>query len=100
MWPRGKDGAPMRLSSSARERGLRFGFEPVVATLFVLCMCPDGSEAAASVVTLKSMSLEELLNVQVTTVSRQPERASRAAAAVHVITEEDIRRSGARSIPE
>src|SRR5690606_25520611 len=37
---------------------------------------------------------------EVTSVSRKDERAIDAAAAVHVITEEDIRRSGARSIPE
>ena len=49
---------------------------------------------------LKTLTLEELANVQVTSVSRKEQRASEAAAAVHVITEEDIRRSGARSIPE
>lgn len=46
------------------------------------------------------LSLEELLNVKVTSVSRKAERRFDAAAAVHVITEEDIRRSGATSIPE
>src|SRR5207237_9319769 len=35
-----------------------------------------------------------------TTVSRRPEKLSQAAAAVYVITQEDIRRSGATSIPE
>ena len=49
---------------------------------------------------LKTLSLEELANIQVMSVSRKEQRASEAAAAVHVITEEDIRRSGARSIPE
>ncbi len=49
---------------------------------------------------LKTLSLDELANIEVTSVSRKEERASAAAAAVHVITEEDIRRSGARSIPE
>jgi iron complex outermembrane receptor protein len=49
---------------------------------------------------LKTLSLDELAKVQVTSVSRREERANEAAAAVHVITEEDIRRSGARSIPE
>src|SRR5918996_2138735 len=49
---------------------------------------------------LKTLSLEELSNIIVTSVSRKEERASEVAAAVHVITEEDIRRSGARSIPE
>lgn len=46
------------------------------------------------------MSIEALMNLQVTSVSRKSEPLSRAAAAVTVITQEDIRRSGATSIPE
>ncbi len=46
------------------------------------------------------MSLEQLVNQEVTSVSKQEEKASQAAAAVYVITNEDIRRSGATSIPE
>ncbi|MGE0084625.1 MAG: TonB-dependent receptor plug domain-containing protein [Desulfococcaceae bacterium] len=47
-----------------------------------------------------SLSLEELKNVKITSVSRTPEKLSEAAAAVFVITGDDIRRSGATSIPE
>ncbi len=46
------------------------------------------------------MSIEELLNVQVTSVSKKPERLASTAGAVHVVTGEDIRRSGAMSLPE
>jgi iron complex outermembrane receptor protein len=46
------------------------------------------------------MSLEELGNLQVTSVSKRPEKLSEAAAAVFVITREDIRRSAATSLPE
>ena len=49
---------------------------------------------------LLSLSLEELADVVVTSVSKQEESLQEAAAAVHVITNEDIRRSGATSIPE
>jgi iron complex outermembrane recepter protein len=49
---------------------------------------------------LTTLTLEELANVEVTSVSRNEQRARDAAAAVYVITQEDIRRSGARSIPE
>lgn len=49
---------------------------------------------------LKKLSLEELSNVEVTSVSRRPEPVYQAAAAVSVITQEDIRRSGVRSIAE
>ena len=45
-------------------------------------------------------SLEQLINAEVTTASRMPEKRSRVPAAVYVISQEDIRRSGATSIPE
>ena len=46
------------------------------------------------------MSIEELMNVEVTSVSRQPEPLFTSPSAIQVITGEDIRRSGATSIPE
>jgi iron complex outermembrane recepter protein len=49
---------------------------------------------------LKGLSLEQLGNIEVTTVSKGPVKVSQTPAAVYVITQEDIRRSGARSLPE
>src|SRR5882757_6803682 len=49
---------------------------------------------------LKHLSLEQLGNVEVTTASKEPEQIWRTPAAIYVITQEDIRRSGATSIPE
>ena len=49
---------------------------------------------------LLNLSLEELSNVQITSVSKRSEKASEAASAVYVITQEDIRRSGMTTIPE
>ncbi|MEW6235037.1 MAG: TonB-dependent receptor [Candidatus Omnitrophota bacterium] len=46
------------------------------------------------------LSLEELINVKITSVSKKPEKLTNAPAAVFVITQEDIKRSGATSIPE
>ena len=46
------------------------------------------------------MTIEALLDLRVTSVSREPEPLSHAAATVSVITQEDIRRSGATSIPD
>ncbi len=40
------------------------------------------------------------MNLEVTSVSKQPQKLLQAAAAIQVITGEDIRRSGAASIPE
>lgn len=50
--------------------------------------------------TLADLSLEELLSTEITTLSRKPESLVSAPAAVHLISQSDIRRSGARSIPE
>lgn len=50
--------------------------------------------------TLKRMSIEELMDVEVTSVSRIREDLQAAAAAVTVVSNEDIERSGATSIPE
>ncbi|MDP3217249.1 MAG: TonB-dependent receptor plug domain-containing protein, partial [Deltaproteobacteria bacterium] len=47
-----------------------------------------------------SLSIEELMNIKVTTVSRNPQKLTQVAAAVFVITQDDIRRSGATSIPD
>jgi iron complex outermembrane receptor protein len=49
---------------------------------------------------LKSLSLEELMNIEVTSVSKVPEKLSDAASAIQVITNDDIHRSGAANIPE
>src|SRR5205807_9728364 len=39
-------------------------------------------------------------NIEVTTASKEPVKVLRTPAAIYVITQEDIRRSGATSIPE
>jgi iron complex outermembrane receptor protein len=49
---------------------------------------------------LTQLSLEQLGNVEVTTISKDPQQVQKTPAAVFVITQEDIRRSGATSIPE
>ena len=49
---------------------------------------------------LTQKSLEDLMNVQVTSVSRKEQRTSQTAAAVFVISRQDISRSGATNIPD
>ncbi|HSI09284.1 MAG TPA: TonB-dependent receptor [Rariglobus sp.] len=56
--------------------------------------------AEDSVTTYKKLSLQELMDLEVTSVSRRPEKLSDTASAIQVITNDDIRRSGATSIPE
>src|SRR6202790_3521770 len=51
-------------------------------------------------VDLTGRSMEDLMNIEVTSVSKKGEKLSRTAAAIFVITQEDIRRSGAINIPD
>src|SRR5437588_9019648 len=74
-----------------------------ILSLAVLAVFLGGSASAQSpqgVPDISRMSIEELMNVEVTSVAKRPQRVADAAAAVFVITQEDIRRSGAASIPE
>jgi iron complex outermembrane recepter protein len=49
---------------------------------------------------LTTQSLEDLMNIQVTSVSKKEEKLSRTAAAIFVITQQDIQRSAATNIPD
>ena len=49
---------------------------------------------------LVDLALEDLARLEVATVSRKAQKLSETSAAVTVLTAEDIRRSGARSVPE
>ena len=49
---------------------------------------------------LTQLSLEQLGNIEVTTASKAPEEVWKTPAAVYVITQEDIQRSGATTIPD
>jgi iron complex outermembrane receptor protein len=61
---------------------------------------PPSSDSVSSPDVLKTLSVEELMNVVVTSVSRRAEPLAHAASAIQVITQADIRRSGATSLPE
>ena len=63
--------------------------------LFLPTMCP-----AAQDQDLTEFSIEELMDIKVTSVNKKSQRLSDSAAAIFVITREDIRRSGVTSIPE
>jgi iron complex outermembrane recepter protein len=70
----------------------------VFTTMFLVTSARGDSGQGAPDVT--AMSVEDLMNMQVTSVSKRSQKVADAAAAVFVITQEDIKRSGARNIPE
>jgi iron complex outermembrane receptor protein len=85
--------APRRLIASA---ALLMG---VLSGGFRAWATPQSTDAKAPD-DLKQMSLEQLGDIEVTTVSKDPQQVQKTPAAVFVITQEDIRRSGATNIPE
>lgn len=82
---------------------LRFGaasFLLIAANLSAANQVGDTNLMEISPAQLKKLSLEDLMQLDVTSVSRRAEPYREAPAAIQVITQEDIRRSGASSIPE
>jgi len=63
-------------------------------------MATLGQERQTPPKDLTTTSIEDLINVEVTSVSKKEQKLSTTAAAIFVITQEDIRRSGMTSIPE
>jgi iron complex outermembrane receptor protein len=59
-----------------------------------------GGVSAQNFPDVTAISLEDLMNLKVTSVSKREQKLGAAAAAIFVITQEDIRRSNARNIPE
>ena len=71
----------------------------LVLTTVLMAVCAHAASAQTTE-DLKRLSLADLMKIEVTTVTRVPETIARVPAAVFVITADDIRRSGATSIPD
>ncbi|NQW08727.1 MAG: TonB-dependent receptor [Alphaproteobacteria bacterium] len=71
-----------------------------LCALLVVVWASISPAAATSDNPITAMSLEYLMNVEVTTVSKHPEQLRDAAAAVYVLSREEIQRSGVSTIPE
>lgn len=79
--------------------GLRNLFITVILAIMHLgTTAQDASFSSAN--ELKKYSINELMNIEVTVVSRTPQKLADAASAVQVITGEAIRNSGAANIAE
>src|SRR5258706_578958 len=73
----------------------------LLASFLAVCLtATTEAQTSRSVPDVTAMSMEDLMNMQVTSVSKRTQKVADAAAAIFVITQEDIRRSGANSIPE
>jgi iron complex outermembrane receptor protein len=78
---------------------VKLSVAPVLGFWVVLSLFADTPDQR-SAASLKGLSLEELSQIDVTSAGKKEEKLSRVAAAVYVITQDEIRRSGVRTIPE
>jgi iron complex outermembrane receptor protein len=78
---------------------MKKSFLPIYS-LAVSLLMPAAARASDQDEALADFSLEQLSNIVVTSVARQETRLGSAPAAVYVITNNDIARSGASSLPE
>lgn len=67
------------------------------AVALVLCL---GGTVGARTIDLTQLTIDELLNIEVVSAARKEQSVLESAAAISVLTAEDLRRSGATSIPE
>ncbi len=74
----------------------RLAFFSLVVLYLISCFAAVGN----AFTDLTELSIEELINLQITSVAKKPQNLFDAPSAIFVITHEDIRRSGATSIPE
>jgi len=80
-------------------------FRTPIVRLLSLALCgvlgaAPPARAQAPVRDLSHASLEDLMNMEITSASRKEQRAVDVPAAVFVITRDDIRRSGMTTIPD
>ena len=72
----------------------------LLAVALTITASPALGQQRDSLQALKRLTLDQLMNIEVTSVSRRAERLAQTASAIQVITQEDIRQSGATSLPE
>src|SRR6266545_1313387 len=76
-----------------------------IARLLSLALCgllavPTAGLAQTKIPDLAHVSIEDLMNIEITSASRKEQRAADVAAAVFVISQDDIRRSGMTTLPD
>ena len=73
---------------------------PLVVPLVIQLVVQPAMAQSGAAPQVAGASLDELLDMEVTSVSKKDQALSETGAAVFVITQEDIRRSGANNIPD
>jgi iron complex outermembrane recepter protein len=68
--------------------------------LLITAQCVEVTAEGNDTKSLANLDLEQLMNLEITSVSKKEEKLTDAPAAIYVLTQDDIRRSGVTSIPE
>ncbi len=76
------------------------GWDALCVVLGLACAAGPARAQEVASSDYSQLSIEQLENVAITSVSKRPEPLSAAAASIFVISADDIRRSGASSLPE
>jgi iron complex outermembrane receptor protein len=92
-------GPPFLYQRLPFNRSLSFYAIKSLGSLIVFLTLPSYAATPASS-NLASLSFEELANIQITSVSKKEERLADAPGSIFVITNEEIHRSGATTLPE
>jgi iron complex outermembrane receptor protein len=71
-----------------------------IASSLVIALLCIPSATFAQQVDLNNAGLEDLMKIEVTSVSKKEEQLFRAPSAIYVLTRSEIRRSGAMNIPD
>jgi iron complex outermembrane receptor protein len=79
-----------------------YGLRAVLSAAALVCICAAPAIAQQQIASadFSKLSIEQLENVEITSVSKRAEPLSAAPAAIYVITHDQIMRSGATTIPE
>ncbi|MGP1609305.1 MAG: TonB-dependent receptor plug domain-containing protein, partial [Burkholderiales bacterium] len=98
-WITGRSGETACVSQGAEPVFLLTKLRTLIG-IWIALHAVSGYAAEVQVDNLADLSLEQLSDIEVTSVSGRAERLSEAPASIFVITGEDIRRSGANTLPE
>jgi iron complex outermembrane recepter protein len=90
---------PMLSAGSIPMSFLR-GIFVIILSTTTTTLFSQQSDTLYATQSLKRLSLEELMNLQVTSVSKHAEKLPDAPSAIQVITAEHIRQSGVTTLPE
>lgn len=89
-----------RTSHSGSRPTHRIAIACLAALVLASGLGPSAAHAAGGDTDLAELDIEDLFDLEVTSLSKKAQRFTEAAAAIYVVSGDDIRRSGMRSIPE